>query len=95
MIHSLSGGVIAENGEYLFAKVRIGGAPYWYIAPFPVEAGDCVLAPFGRDGRAARGVVERTERCTRQTAPCPMNRVRELSEVLPKDEKTVDTPAAP
>ena len=83
MIHSLSGGVIAENGEYLFAKVEIEGAPYWYVSPFSeVKAGDHVLVPFGKGERLVRGTVLRTERCTRQTAPVPMNHIKEISEIL-------------
>ena len=82
MIHSLSGGVIADNGSYLFAKVEILGAPYWYIAPFAVEAGDRVLAPLGREERLVEGTVLRTELCTPQTAPFPMNRVKRLEKKL-------------
>ena len=81
MIHSLSGGVIAENGEYLFAKVRVEETPCWYVSPFPqVKAGDSVRVPFGRG--LAVGIVERTERCNKQTAPIPLNRVREIEEIL-------------
>ena len=87
MIHSMSGGVIAENGEYLFAKVEIGGAPYWYLSPFSaLKAGDEVLVPFGKSGALTRGVVLRTERCTRQTAPYPMNRIQAIEEILPKED---------
>ncbi len=81
MIHSLSGGVLATNGSFLFAKVEIAGAPYWYLSPFAVEAGDRVLAPLGSEG-LAEGVVLRTEVCTPQTAPFPMNRVRSLEKKL-------------
>ena len=82
MIHSLSGGVIAENGSYLFAKVEILGTPYWYLAPFSVEAGDRVLAPLGREARLVEGTVLRTELCNAQTAPFPMNRVKALEKKL-------------
>ena len=83
----MSGGVIAENGEYLFAKVEIDGAPYWYLSPFSiVQAGDEVLVPFGRNGALMRGVVVRTERCTRQTAPYPMNRITSIEEILSKKD---------
>lgn len=83
MIHSLSGGVIADNGEYLFAKVRVEDTPCWYLSPFPaVKAGDRVRVPFGSGGRLVLGVVERTERCTKQTAPIPLNRAREIEEIL-------------
>lgn len=80
MIHSLSGGVLADGGNYLFAKVGICGTVRWYLAPFPVEAGERVLAPFGEE--LAEGVVLRTEMCTPQTAPCPMKRVRSLEKRL-------------
>lgn len=83
MIHSLSGGVIAENGEYLFAKVEIEGVPYWYVSPFAeIKAGDHVLVPLRAGERFVRGTVMRTERCTRQTAPFPMNRIQEIAEIL-------------
>ena len=82
MIHSLSGGVIADNGNHLFAKVEILGAPYWYLAPFHVEAGDRVLAPLGKSERIVEGVVLKTEICTPQTAPFPMNRMRALENKL-------------
>lgn len=82
MIHSLSGGVIAENGNHLFAKVEIFGTPYWYLAPFTVEAGDKVLAPFGKSEQLVEGTVIRTELCTQQTAPVPMNRVKSLEKKL-------------
>lgn len=78
MIHSLSGGVLAENETFLFAKVEMFGAPCWYLAPFRVEAGDRVLAPYGREGTLAEGVVLKTELCTPQTAPCSMKRVRSI-----------------
>ena len=81
MIHSLSGGVIAENTEFLYAKVEVEGAPCWYISPFPaLKAGDAVEVPVGRG--TARGVVLRTERVTKQTAPYPVNRTREILEIL-------------
>lgn len=80
MIHSLSGGVIADNSPMLFAKVDMSGAPRWYLAPFPVQAGDKVLAPFGND--AAVGTVIRVEQCTRQTAPVPVNRIKALEKRL-------------
>ena len=55
MIHSLSGGVIADNTAALFAKVEISGAFYWYIAPFPISAGEKALAPFGGEARGGDG----------------------------------------
>ena len=84
MIHSLSGGVIADNEEFLFAKVEVAGEPHWYLSPFSIiKAGDGVLVPLGKGEKLVRGVVLRTERCTRQTAPFPMNRIREIAEILP------------
>ncbi len=78
MIHSLSGGVIADNMPKTFAKVEIMGAPYWFIAPFPVEVGEKVLAPFGREERPTEGTVLKVETCTPQTAPVPVSRAKFL-----------------
>ena len=83
MIHSLSGGVIADNEMYTFAKVRVGGAPCWFLAPFKVEAGDRVLVPTA--GGEAEGEVERVEFCTPQTAPVSVRRAREILALLPKN----------
>ncbi len=77
MIHSMSGGILSDDTVYTFAKIEIEGAPRWYLAPFPVSAGDRVLAPLGRE--IAEGTVLRTEVCTRQTAPVPVNRAQELA----------------
>lgn len=82
MIHSLSGGVIAENGIYTFAKVRVEDSPCWYLAPRIVKAGDKVLVPFGKAELPAEGVVERVETCTDQTAPVPVRRAREILQIL-------------
>ncbi len=78
MIHSLSGGVLSSGENFTFVKVEISGAPYWYIAPFHVEAGDRVLVPFGKEERIVEGTVLKTENCTQQTAPFPVNRTRRL-----------------
>ena len=86
MIHSLSGGVIHENGVYTFAKVEVEGLPCWYLAREKVEAGDSVIVPFGKRGERKHGKVLRVENCSEQTAPCPMNRVREIEQVLHGEE---------
>lgn len=81
MIHSLSGGVLADNGIYTFAKVEAEGAPRWYLAgAFRVKAGDRVRVPLC--GRECEGIVLRTEDCTRQTAPVPLNRAKEIIAVI-------------
>ena len=65
MIHSLAGGVLADGEIYTFAKVRAGEEAMWYLVP---------------EGHLTReGVVEKLERCTRQTAPVPMSRVKEIA----------------
>ncbi len=76
MIHSMSGGVLADGTVYTFAKVEAAGSPRWYLAPFSVSAGERVVVPFGEG--EAEGVVLKTENCTRQTAPVPVNRAREI-----------------
>ena len=82
MIHSLSGGVIADGTVYCFAKVRVNGAPRWYLNGYGAEEGDCVLVPTG--GGNAEGVVERVENCTAQTAPCSLKHVAQILAVLEK-----------
>ncbi len=84
MIHSLSGGVLAENGIHVFAKVDVGGMPAWFLAPRTLAAGTRVVVPAG-SGRA-EGVVLRCEDCTRQTAPVPLNRARTILRVLDPPE---------
>ncbi len=83
MIHSLSGGVIADNEMYTFAKVRTDGVPAWFLSPFRVKAGDLVLVPAA--GGEAVGEVERVENCTPQTAPVPVKRAREILGIVPKN----------
>ncbi len=81
MIHSLSGGVLADNGIYTFVKVEVEGAPRWYLAgEFRVKAGDRVRVLF--NGKECEGTVLRTEDCTRQTAPVPLNRAAAILAVL-------------
>lgn len=87
MIHSLSGGVIKENGVYTFAKTEIDGAPFWFIAPDGVEAGDRVIAPVGKNNVMRAGVVRKVERnVSGQCAPFPMNRMKRIARVLPRGE---------
>ncbi len=88
MIHSLSGGVIRENGYYDFAKVIFCDAPYndrpyWYLCPFfEAKEGDFVYAPVGKDGRLFRAQIVKMERSVNeQTAPVPMNRIKEIARI--------------
>lgn len=88
MIHSMGGGIIREYDRLIYVKVRLDGGndarqPTWYRCPFPtVRAGDGVLVPYGARGKEVRGVVERVEKVTAQTAPYPVNRTREVIELL-------------
>ncbi len=82
MIHSLSGGIIADydNLTYVFVDVE-GGSKAWYICPFPgVAVGSKVIVPCASS--TARGEVLRVECVTKQTAPYPVNRTREVEAVL-------------
>ena len=81
MIHSLSGGVIADGNIYTFVKVEVGGAPRWFICPFPVREGDRVLVPFNYI-EEKEGVALKVESCTAQTAPCSVKRTPEILRVL-------------
>ncbi len=85
MIHSLSGGVLADNGVRTYVKVDVAGTPCWYVSPRRLAAGTRVAVPFGREGRRAEGVVVRCEDCTPQTAPVPAGRAKEVLCVLAGD----------
>ena len=58
-----------------FAALRFCGdanlsnRTYWYLAPFPVKAGDEVLAPVGMRDRLQRALVERTLAAEDSEAP--------------------------
>ncbi|MDE6557741.1 MAG: hypothetical protein K2K39_01400 [Clostridia bacterium] len=86
MIHSMSGGVISEydNLIYVFVEIEDGidkGVKRWYISPFiMVKAGDKVEVEVG--GKLSRGQVLRVENVTKQTAPFPVNRTREIERIL-------------
>lgn len=82
MIHSLSGGIIADDSVLTYVFVLTdGGEKVWYISPFPfIKEGDRVQAPLR--GRSVRGGVLRVEQVTKQTAPWPVNRTREIEAVL-------------
>lgn len=80
MIHSLSGGVIAENGYYTFAKVEVDGSPWWYLAEEDVAVGDKVLVSSGRARR--EGIVIKVEKnVSNQCAPVPMNRIGRIEKI--------------
>ncbi len=82
MIHSLSGGVLADGTVYPFAKVRVEEVPRWYLGGYGERAGDRVLVPFG--GRTCEGIVERVEECTAQTAPCSLKHAARILSVIGK-----------
>ena len=83
MIHSLSGGVISENGKHTFVKVEINGAPYWYLSPFStVREGDKVSVPFGKGELPREAIVVKVEENTAQCAPVPMKHIKEIYEIL-------------
>lgn len=85
MIHSLSGGVIAENGLYTFIKVDVSGTPCWYLTDEKAEAGDIALVPYGKNGNLIRGEILKAEVCSRQTAPYPMNRIRAAEKIFRRE----------
>lgn len=86
MIHSLSGGIIADYDKLVYALVSIeegadAGTKRWFISPFPeIKAGDAVSVPIG--SHLYRGRVDRVELVTKQTAPFPVNRTREIDSIL-------------
>ncbi len=86
MIHSLSGGIIADNEILTYCKVEICEGAYcgekrWYISPFKVEAGNSVSVPVGK-AAGVKGTVLRVDKVTKQTAPYPVGRTAEIEKVL-------------
>ena len=81
MIHSLSGGVLADGDIYTFVKVEVEGASRWYLSPLPVKEGDKVIVPLNLL-EEREGVVLKVESHTVQTAPCPVKRAPEILKVL-------------
>jgi hypothetical protein len=82
MIHSLSGGIIADYEKLIYAFVDCGGQKMWYISPFPkISVGDKVNVPTSF-GQLAVGEVVRLEVVTKQTAPYPVNRTKEIDSIL-------------
>jgi hypothetical protein len=87
MIHSLSGGVIENYDKLIYAFVRVETGVQeikaWYISPFPkIKVGDKVTIPVGTRGGTATGEVLRVEIVTKQTAPYPVNRTREIESII-------------
>lgn len=86
MIHSLSGGIISEYDTliYVFTEIRDGaekGVKRWYICPFlKIEKGNLVEVP--ALGGSATAEVLRVERVTKQTAPYPVNRTKEIEKII-------------
>ncbi len=83
MIHSMSGGVLAENKVNDFAKVKVGDVPAWYLSLPEAKEGDKVLVPFG--GGTREGVIERIERCDTFTAPVSPRRAKRILCILGKN----------
>lgn len=87
MIHSLSGGVISEYDKLIYVFVEFpDGVKAWYISPFgSIAAGDRVRVPCGSRGVLREAKVLRVDIVTKQTAPFPVNRTREVEEILPSE----------
>lgn len=83
MIHSLSGGVLADRSNYLFVKVLLDGAGCWYLCPdLSVREGDLVLVPFGKAELPREGQVLRVLSADAQTAPVSPARAKTVYKIL-------------
>ncbi len=83
MIHSLSGGVIAENGVYTFLKVEVKGQTVWYLtSERGAKAGGKVLVPFGEGDFPEEGTILKVEEATLQCAPVPAKHLKEILKLL-------------
>jgi len=78
MIHSMSGGVLDGGEIYTFAKVQTEQSLQWFLVPalIRLKEGDAVIVPVGY--LQERGVVVKLENATKQTAPVPLNRAKEI-----------------
>ena len=56
MIHSLSGGVIAENGVHTFVKVDVMGTPCWYLSARRLPAGTRVASAASMTSEPSRRI---------------------------------------
>ncbi len=87
MIHSLSGGIITQYDTliYVFARIECGAekdVKRWYICPFgSVKVGNRVTVEDIRANIVAAEVL-RVEKVTAQTAPFPVNKTREICNLL-------------
>lgn len=87
MIHSLSGGIITLYDTLIYVFVRIeNGAEKdvkrWYISPLSsVNIGNRVAVEDLR-GNIVAAEVLRVEKVTAQTAPFPVNKTREICNLL-------------
>jgi hypothetical protein len=86
MIHSLSGGIIENYDKLTYALVEINfvsTTKAWYISPFAkIKVGDEVLVPYGSGSKLVKGSVIRVDIVTKQTAPYPINRTKEIDCIL-------------
>lgn len=86
MIHSMSGGIIKDVGDYTFVKVRFDGepTPFWYVAEMHVSDGDKVIAPLR--GVERQGVAERVERhVSGQVTPVPLRTAKRIVRVVEEE----------
>ena len=82
MIHSLSGGVIADQHYYNFAKVRLDDTDEirFFIYDIPLDVGDRVMVPVGRLSSPAT-VLECRTAVHERNAPFP---VKHMSYIIKK-----------
>ncbi len=78
MIHSMSGGVLQDAGQYTFVKVGFDdGSVFWYISDIELVEGDTVKAP--RGASVDVGKVLRVERnVDGHVAPVPIKRAKRI-----------------
>lgn len=87
MIHSLSGGIITLYDTLIYVFVRIDDGiekdtKRWYISPFSsVKIGNRANVEDFR-GNIVPATILRVEKVTAQTAPFPVNKTREICNLL-------------
>lgn len=75
--------------QYHFAALcfaddeNISDRVYWYLAPFPVRVGECVLAPVGVHDKLQKAQVVRALFAPEEDAPYPLALIKRIASPYP------------
>ena len=85
MIHSLSGGVIKDNGVHRLVKVSTGGDERYYLSDeFAVSVGDKVIVPTERGAETCE-VLKVLSNITSQNSPLNLKQTESVINIVFED----------